>query len=90
MARTSGLYLDIFETDPAHYGVCKPPVAAGHRAGDLRVDIFPGEPNQSILPFRMQSTAPGVAMPELGRQMVHVEALAVINAWIASLSGACQ
>jgi hypothetical protein len=78
------------EMDPARYGASKPPVAAGHGAGDLHVDIFPGEPDQSILPFRMQSTAPGVAMPEFGRQTAHVEALAVINAWIASLSGTCQ
>jgi uncharacterized repeat protein (TIGR03806 family) len=91
IARTSGLYLDIFETSPPAYGVCKPPVAAGQGAGDRKVDIFPGQPDLSILPYRMASTQPGVAMPELGRQTVHTEALAVINDWIAQLQlSGCQ
>jgi hypothetical protein len=38
----------------------------------------------------MQSTDPVSPCRSLGRQTAHVEALAVINAWIASLSGTCQ
>jgi len=86
LARTSGLYLNIDEMDPARFGVCKSPVAAGHGSGDLKVDIYPGRPDLSILSYRMQSTMPGVAMPELGRQTAHDEALAVINQWIAELA----
>ena len=56
-------------------------------AGDRKVDIFPGQPDLSILPYRMASTQPGVAMPELGRQKVHDEALGGARAKISRASG---
>jgi uncharacterized repeat protein (TIGR03806 family) len=90
LARTSGLYLNITEMDPPRYGVCKPPVAAGHGSGDRKVDIVPGHPEESILTYRMESIEAGVAMPELGRQTVHTEAIDVINQWIAELPGDCD
>jgi uncharacterized repeat protein (TIGR03806 family) len=90
LARTSGLYLNLQETVPARYGVCKGPVAAGQGTGGRRVDIFPGRPDESILVFRMESTAPGIAMPELGRQTTHDEALVVIREWIEGLPGTCE
>lgn len=90
LARTSGLHLNIEENTPARYGVCKPPVAAGHGSGDRKHDIVPGQPERSILTYRMESIEAGVAMPELGRQTVHTEALEVINAWIEDLPGTCQ
>lgn len=89
LARTSGLYLDISETDPARLGFCKTPVAAGQGSGDRLFDIVPGAPDESILIYRMESTEPGVAMPELGRQTVHEEGLSVLRQWIESLSGEC-
>ena len=81
-ANTSGLYLDAYETDPLHLGVNKSPVAAGRGSGDLRFDIVPGAPNQSILFFRMQTNDPSIAMPEIGREQVHREGLALIEEWI--------
>ena len=89
LARTSGLYLNIEEMNPSRLGVCKAPVAAGQGSGDLEVDIYPGAPELSILSYRMESTEAGVAMPELGRQTAHTEALDVVNAWIESLPGTC-
>jgi uncharacterized repeat protein (TIGR03806 family) len=88
--RTSGMYLTIDENDPTRLGICKSPVAAGQGSGGRRVGIFPGRPDDSILVYRMESTAPGIAMPELGRQTVHDEALEVIRAWITSLPGSCD
>lgn len=88
--RTSGLYLTIDENDPARLGVCKSPVAAGQGSGGRRVVILPGNADGSILVYRMESIAPGVAMPELGRQMVHEEALQVIRDWIEALPGSCD
>jgi len=38
----------------------------------------------------MESTEPGVAMPEFGRQLAHGQAIAVLNDWIASLPGSCD
>jgi hypothetical protein len=65
LARTSGLYLNIEEMEPARYGVCKPPVAAGQGSGGLDVDIEPGQPDASILVYRMESTAAGKLAPSL-------------------------
>ncbi|RMG70375.1 MAG: hypothetical protein D6722_08775, partial [Bacteroidetes bacterium] len=84
-AKTSGLFLDIHQTDPGVLGVNKPPVAAGRGSGGLQYDIVPGDPEASILYYRMASTDPGVMMPELGRVGVHEEALTLIHDWITSM-----
>ena len=86
-ARTSGLVLLGSETDPYALGVCKPPVAAGKAAQNEKFDVVPGHPEQSILVYRMQSTAPSIAMPELGRSLEHVEAVDVVSQWITAMSG---
>jgi uncharacterized repeat protein (TIGR03806 family) len=89
-ARTSGLYLDYLETDPAKLGVCKAPVATGRGSGNLQYDIVPGQPDASILIYRMQSTEPEIRMPELGRNLVHEEGLALMREWITSMTGGCS
>jgi uncharacterized repeat protein (TIGR03806 family) len=89
-AATSALYLDFPENDPEHLGVCKNPVAAGRGAGDLLFDVVPGAPDQSILVFRMESTAPKVMMPEIGRTLAHDEGVELVREWVASLGGVCQ
>jgi uncharacterized repeat protein (TIGR03806 family) len=81
-ASTSGLFLDAFETNMGHLGVNKTPVAAGRGAGNLKFDIVPGKPEQSILVFRMKTNDPAIAMPELGREQVHDEGVALIEEWI--------
>jgi uncharacterized repeat protein (TIGR03806 family) len=88
-ARTSGLFLDITETNPAVFGVCKPPVATGRGSGGLPFDIIPGSPDSSILVYRISSTDPEVRMPELGRNLVHEEGVALIREWITSMAGGC-
>jgi len=88
-ARTSGLYLDLAQTEPAAFGVCKPPVAAGRGSGGRRYGIVPGEPDASILVFRLESTEPDIRMPELGRNLVDAEGNALIREWIASMPGSC-
>jgi uncharacterized repeat protein (TIGR03806 family) len=85
MASNTGLFLDLEETRPAKFGVGKRPVAAGRGAGDLELDVDPGHPDASIIPYRMASTEPGVMMPELGRSLVHEEGLAVVRAYIAQM-----
>jgi uncharacterized repeat protein (TIGR03806 family) len=81
-ANTSGLFLDIFESRAVHLGINKTPVAAGRGAGNLKYDIVPGSPDQSILLFRMKTTDPAIAMPEIGREQVHAEGVALIEEWI--------
>lgn len=81
-ASTSGMFLDISETDPERLGVNKTPVAAGRGSGNRRFGIVPGKPQESILIYRMENGDPGVRMPELGRQLEHAEGVELIGNWI--------
>ena len=84
-ASTSGLFLNIGENNRTHLGVNKPPVAAGRGAGDLQVDIVPGQPQRSILVFRMKTNDPAIAMPEIGREQIDKEGVALIEEWIRKM-----
>ena len=84
-AHISGLRLTVNEPNPFNLGVNKPPVSAGKGSGDLPFDIVPGDPDRSILLYRMQSTDPGAMMPEIGRKLVHHEGVQLIRDWIASM-----
>lgn len=88
-ARTSGLYLGADNTDVLSLGICKPPVAAGRGSGGRLYGIVPGQPDQSILTFRIESIEPDIRMPELGRNLVDAEGVALVRAWIAQLPGTC-
>ena len=81
-ARNSGLYLLASVTDPYKLGVYKTPVAAGRGSGGHNYDIVPGNPDESIMLFRLESTHPGMVMPEFGRTLVHEESNALIRRWI--------
>ena len=83
--KTSGLFLTWEETDRTRLGVEKRPIAAGRGSGGLAYDIQPGEPEASILLFRMESVDPGIMMPETGRTLVHEEGVRLIRTWIAGL-----
>lgn len=85
-ARTSALDLRYVQSRPHAWGVMKAPVAAGRGSGDFRYDIVPGQPDQSILVYRISSTHPGIMMPELGKQLVHEEGVALVREWIASMA----
>jgi uncharacterized repeat protein (TIGR03806 family) len=89
-ADTSALSLSATVTNPAHLGVCKSPVAAGRGSGNLMFDIVPGDPDASIMSYRMNSTEPKIMMPELGRTLVHEEGVALIREWIKELQGDCR
>jgi len=84
-ANTSGLFLDYYEKNSTSLGIYKTPIAAGRGSGNLEYDIVPGEPENSILIYRFNSTDPGIMMPELGRTMIQEEALELIENWILSL-----
>ncbi len=84
-ARTSGLDLRYSQKNPAKFGLWKSPVAAGHGSGGREYDIVPGEPDKSILLFRIQSTDPSIRMPNVARNMVPNEATELIREWIAAM-----
>ncbi len=89
-ARTSGLDLRYEQANPTLWGVEKSPVAAGRGSGDRLVDIAPGDPDGSILMYRLESLDPGEMMPELGRSVVHAESLALMREWIAEMPPALR
>ncbi|MDP5169138.1 MAG: hypothetical protein NWR72_02745 [Bacteroidia bacterium] len=84
-ASTSGFFLDVHQQDPSVYGVFKSPVAAGRGSGNFEYDIHPGNPDQSIIVYRIASTDPGIMMPEVGRSLVHAEGVELIKEWIEGM-----
>ena len=84
-AKNSGLYLLADEKNPFIYGINKPPVAAGRGSGNFRHAIEPGNPEESILTFRMKSLEPGIMMPEAGRRTIHDEGVTLISNWIKGM-----
>jgi hypothetical protein len=85
-AKNSGLDLTIFSASALSLGVFKGPVAAGAGSGGHSFDIVPGKPAQSILTYRMESSDPGVMMPELGRRLIHTEGIELIKNWITNMN----
>ena len=81
-AQTSGLFLTENEKDQTALGINKSPVAAGKGSGGRMVDILPGNATASIFWYRMQTQDPGERMPELGRNLIHKEGVALIKEWI--------
>ncbi|MCP5167700.1 MAG: right-handed parallel beta-helix repeat-containing protein [Pseudomonadales bacterium] len=89
-ASNSGLFMEYWREVDTSYGICKTPVAAGAGSGGLRFDIVPGNADQSITSYRMDSNQPDVRMPEIGRTLIHDEGVALVREWINSLSGQCE
>lgn len=85
-ASNSGLFLTYAETDPVALGINKRPVAAGKGTGGRAFDIVPGDPDGSILLYRVESVEPGIMMPELGRHLADPGAVALLREWIAGLN----
>lgn len=86
-ANTSGLSLTANARMDKALGIYKPTVSAGAGTGGHTYSIVPGNPDESILVYRMNSTDPGAMMPELGRRMVHKEGVELIREWIAQMPG---
>lgn len=89
-AHTTGLYLGTdFADARTQLGLCKSPVAAGKGSGGRKFGIQPGDPDRSILVYRMEADDPGVMMPEIGRAVAHEEGIALVRTWIEGLEGSC-
>ena len=84
-ASNSGLFLTYEERDPVRVGIGKRPVAAGRGSGGHEFAIAPGDPDKSIMIYRLKSLDPGIAMPEVGRSTVHDEGVALLSEWIAGM-----
>lgn len=90
-ASISGLRLEYWRDENSFsYGICKqPPGYDGGEAG-LSFDIYPGNGDASIIPYRMSlSASNGHAkdqMPPLGRSLNHVEGIELIRRWIDGMA----
>tara|TARA_R110002110_G_scaffold415748_1_gene654822 strand:+ start:54307 stop:56682 length:2376 start_codon:yes stop_codon:yes gene_type:complete len=89
-ASNSGMFSEYWRAVDTSYGLCKAPVAAGAGSGGLQYDILPGNADESIMAYRMDSNEPDVRMPEIGRSIIHDEGVALVREWIDSLSGSCN
>lgn len=84
-ASNSGLFYDDMIGGDAAMGIGKRPVAAGRGSGGFDFVIEPGHPERSILLYRLKSTDPGIAMPEVGRATVHKEGAELLEQWISEM-----
>lgn len=84
-AGSSALDLRAEIDDPYALGVCRSPVATGPASGGRESDIAPGDPDASIMVYRMESTDPEIKMPELPTVTSDREGTALIRAWIAAM-----
>jgi uncharacterized repeat protein (TIGR03806 family) len=87
-ASNSGLFLELSRRDPNALGILKRPVAAGRGSGGRDFAIQPGHADTSFLIYRLESTDPGIAMPELGRSTVHAEGAKLLRQWIDAMPAA--
>ncbi len=85
-ANTSGLTLLADSQVGTTLGIYKPTVSAGAGTGGHTYSIVPGNPQESIMIYRMKSDNPGAMMPELGRRLIHEEGVALIADWINEMN----
>ncbi|MCB9727265.1 MAG: hypothetical protein H6744_00460 [Deltaproteobacteria bacterium] len=91
-AGSTGLVLTAWEPEGSRrLGLCKRPAASGNGAGGLEFDIVPGDPDASIMPYRIGSTVPDVRMPELLNLIPDPRAVELVRGWIAAMEpGGCE
>ncbi|MFO0749554.1 MAG: hypothetical protein U1F43_28370 [Myxococcota bacterium] len=89
-AKAKALYLDFAHTaptgSPVDWGTCKIPTSAGGATCGYTYDIVPGDSGHSVMICRMESAIGADQMPPLGRSFVHAEGVALIKAWIDSMT----
>jgi hypothetical protein len=81
----SGLSFVAWEDNPLTFGICKVPAAAGPGAGGRPLDIVPGDPDRSIVVFRMDSTDPEIKMPEVPSLLSDDFGVELVTEWIAAM-----
>jgi len=83
--KVSGLFLNYDNYNMEAYGICKSPPSAGKGSCNLKCDIVPGKPGESIIVCRMASSDLETKMPELGRTVADNEGISLIIEWIAEM-----
>jgi uncharacterized repeat protein (TIGR03806 family) len=77
------------DMDPIHLGICKVTLANSMESGGLTYDVAAGDPDHSVMIYRLASTEDKVMMPLVGRSLVHTEGLQLVREWVAGLPGSC-
>ena len=71
-------------------GVCvDPDQFLGNLASDQKL-IKPGDPENSVILYRINTTEESERMPLLGRKLIHDEGVALLRDWIVSLEDPCE
>ncbi|HEY3497011.1 MAG TPA: hypothetical protein VGK73_20070, partial [Polyangiaceae bacterium] len=85
---TSEVTLDLrFETSIAGMLACEVEPSKGSFGITGAKLLKPGDPERSMIAFRMHTSIAGVRMPPIGRTLPDTEGGALIDAWIAALAG---
>ncbi len=79
-------------SNPENLGICVEP------EGDISIWIeedpshliAPGDIENSVIYFRMNTTEDAIKMPLIGRNLIHEEAVSLLVEWINSLEGNCE
>lgn len=87
-ADVQGLRLAATETDMEAVGVCRQPAVGGAGAGGLSDVIVPGDPDASVLSFRMETSSSGIRMPEQFTTVIDPDGVSLVREWISSLTPA--
>jgi parallel beta-helix repeat protein len=82
LARSTGVFFDVFRKVDINFGICKRPTTAGSSSGGHQFDIVPGSAADSIASFRLHSENPSTQMPPISRSVAHDEAVAIVDDWI--------
>jgi len=85
---SSQLFLNHDNDDPFTLGVCKTPGSAGEGTGGFTYDIVPGNPEESILVYRMATQELGAMMPLLGRSLAHEAGVELVSEWVRRMEPA--
>lgn len=67
------------------WACAKRPGSAGSGTGGFTFDIVPGNPDESILVFRVETEEVGAMMPLLGRSLQHRHGADLLRAWVAEM-----
>ncbi|USD66069.1 SO2930 family diheme c-type cytochrome [Vibrio sp. SCSIO 43136] len=84
-ASSTGLYLPdwlAYTGNEETHGRCRTSLTS--TKASTTIDLWPGDADKSLIHYRMSITD-GEKMPELGRDLVHSEGLALVKTWINQL-----
>lgn len=76
--------------NPTNMGVCVDTQDMQDFPAALSKIVTPGNINRSMMYYRLNTTDEAIRMPLHGRTIIHDEGIALIQAWINSLSGPCN